>query len=99
MEIFDAERSRQAPLLIDFYTEWCGSCQTMLPILEKIQTKLGNTFSLLQINIDKHPQVAAQFNIRNVPTFILMKNGIECWRKVGLVSSKELERQIQYYQD
>lgn len=99
MKIFDAIENHEVPLLIDFYTDWCGSCQTMMPVLEKLQNKIGNTFTLFQINTDKHPQVAAQFNIRNVPTFILMKNGKELWRKAGLVSSKELEKQIQNCQD
>lgn len=99
MKIFKTVENPGIPVLIDFYTDWCGSCQTMLPVLEKLQNKLGSAFSLLQINTDKHSQIAAQFNIKNVPTFILMKNGKELWRKVGLVSRKELEKQIQNYQD
>lgn len=99
MKIFDAIKNHGAPLLMDFYTDWCGSCQTMVFVLEKLQTKIGNAFTLIQINTDKHPQVATQFNIRSVPTFILMKNGKELWRKAGLVSSKELEKLIQNCQD
>ena len=51
----------QEPLLVDFYADWCGPCQTLAPVLEKVVAELQGKVTLFKVNVDKHPQLAQQF--------------------------------------
>ena len=84
----------QEPLLVDFYADWCGPCQTLSPVLEKVVTELQGKVSLFKVNVDKHPQLAQQFAIRSIPHLMLFKRGKILWRKGGLLTSAELLKQL-----
>lgn len=85
---------QQKPVLLDFFAEWCATCQTMMPVLESVKKKLKENLHILEIDIDKNPTVASYYRVKGVPTFILFKKGKELWRRSGLISGKELEEQI-----
>ena len=86
------------PVLIDFYADWCGPCQTMAPVLVKVRQKMGNRISLVKINVDKNKAMASAQNIRSIPTLVLYKNGKAVWRKSGLATARDiiqaLEKQL-----
>lgn len=92
---FNEILSKDKPVLVDFYADWCGPCQTMEPILEEVISKNPKDIQLLKIDVDKHPMIAAVFQVRSVPTFVLFKEGKILWRKTGLVSQNELESLLQ----
>ena len=85
----------QEPLLVDFYTDWCGPCQTLAPVLDKVINDLQGKVTLFKVNVDKHPQLAQQFAIRSIPHLMLVKRGKILWRKGGLLTSAELLKQLQ----
>ena len=87
----------QEPLLVDFYADWCGPCQTLSPVLEKVVTELQGKVSLFKVNVDKHPQLAQQFAIRSIPHLMLFKRGKILWRKGGLLISAELMKQLKAF--
>jgi thioredoxin 1 len=88
----------QEPLLVDFYADWCGPCQTFTPpVLEKVVAELQGKVTLFKVNVDKHPQLAQQFAIRSIPHLILFKRGKILWRKGGLLSSAELLKQLKAF--
>jgi thioredoxin 1 len=80
----------QEPILVDFYADWCGPCQTMNPIIETVLAELEGKVKLLKINVDKHPQLSQQFGVRSIPHYILFKRGKILWRKGGLMTKKDL---------
>lgn len=80
----------QEPVLVDFYADWCGPCQTMNPIIETVLDELEGKIKLLKINVDKHPQLSQQFAVRSIPHYILFKRGKILWRKGGLITKKDL---------
>ena len=79
-----------AAILVDFYADWCGPCQTMHPILESAISELAGKIRLHKLNVDKHPQLAKQFGVRSIPHLILLKKGKILWRKGGLLTKREL---------
>ncbi len=69
------ERSRQVPVLVDFWAEWCGPCQMQMPVLGKLVEDYAGKFVLAKVNTDEQRQLATQHNIRSLPTMHLYKNG------------------------
>ena len=94
MSTFSEIINGEKPVLVDFYAEWCGPCKVMKPILKELKIKLGESTTILQIDVDKSPQTASYYQIQGVPTLILFKKGKPVWRQSGVVSMVELERVV-----
>jgi len=60
------------PAIIDFYADWCGPCKKVAPILEEMAAKYAGKVYIYKINIDKEPELAGLFGIRNIPTFLVV---------------------------
>ncbi|WP_435414234.1 thioredoxin [Polaribacter aestuariivivens] len=82
--------NREKPVLVDFFAEWCGPCQTMSPILKKVKDELGEKVSIIKIDVDKNQMLASKFKVQGVPTLILYKAGKQVWRQSGLVQKRDL---------
>ena len=78
------------PVLVDFFATWCGPCQMLAPILTEVKTNLGERISIIKIDVDKNQAVAAQYQVRGVPTMILFQNGKQLWRQSGVLSKEDL---------
>ncbi len=85
------------PVLVDFFASWCGPCKMMHPVMEQIHEKLGSKVRLLKVDIDKNPDLAAQYNVRSVPTLLIFKNGELKFRTVGAQSAATLEAELEKY--
>ena len=75
---FDQEvlqRSRQTPVLVDFWATWCAPCRTLTPVLEKLAAEYNGAFVLAKINADESQQLAMQCGVRNLPTVLLIDQG------------------------
>lgn len=83
------------PVLVDFYADWCGPCQTLSPIVQEVSKTLSGKIKVIKINVDKNKALAAQFNIRSIPTLILFKKGVPAWRKAGLLTKREMIKDIE----
>lgn len=80
----------EKPVLVDFFGTWCGPCQTLAPILEHVKVSLADSISIIKIDVDKNQNLAAQYQIRGVPTMILFQNGKQLWRQSGVLSREEI---------
>lgn len=69
------QRSLQVPVLVDFWATWCEPCKTLGPILEKLAAEYHGAFALAKVDVDKEQELAAAFQIRSVPTVMLVKDG------------------------
>lgn len=85
------------PVLVDFFATWCGPCKTMSPILEEVKHKLGDSATIVKIDVDKSPGTASSFQVQGVPTLILFKQGKVLWRQSGVVPAAQLERVMRQY--
>lgn len=87
--------NKDKPVLIDFFAEWCGPCKMMSPILKEVKDIIGDKASVIKIDVDKNQELAAQLQVRGVPTLILYKNGKQLWRQSGVVQKIDLIKLIE----
>ena len=73
MSNFDSIIKSEKPVLVDFFATWCGPCQTLAPILKQVKDSLGDRITIVKIDVDKNQQMAAQYQVRGVPTMILFQ--------------------------
>jgi len=68
-------KSKEVPVLVDFWAAWCGPCKTLGPILEKLAGEFAGGFLLAKVDVDKEQQLAGYFQVKSIPTVMLVKDG------------------------
>lgn len=77
-KVFDFVNSKEwafkgdKPVLVDFYTTWCGPCKRVAPVLEELQKEYGDKIQIYKVNTEKAPAVSAAFGIRSIPSFLFI---------------------------
>ena len=90
MSKFSELINKDTPVLVDFFATWCGPCKTLGPILKEVKDTLGDTVSIIKIDVDKNQPLASKYQVRGVPTMILFKNGKQVWRQSGVLQKNEI---------
>jgi len=84
----------EKPVLVDFHAEWCGPCKMMAPILKDVKAKLGDSVTIVKVDVDKNPGAASAYNIQGVPTLLLFRKGQIVWRQSGVVGEQQIRRAL-----
>jgi thioredoxin 1 len=87
--------SSDTPVLVDFWAEWCGPCKRVAPVLDELASEMDGKIRIAKLNVDENQQIAYQFQVQSIPTFILFKDGKMADRMMGAVPKSAFQSFIE----
>jgi putative thioredoxin len=88
-------RSRDVPILVDFWAEWCEPCKTLSPLLERLTDEADGAFELAKVDVDANQELSTQFMVQSIPTIVAIKNGKEVDRFTGALPEASIRTFIE----
>jgi thioredoxin 1 len=95
-ENFDQEITKSSkPVVLDVFATWCGPCQYMMPIFDELEKEHGATYTFAKLNVDESRDIAVQYGVTSIPTFIFIKNNVVQAKEMGYMKKEDLLKKIQ----
>ena len=85
------EETKSGVTLVDFFAEWCGPCRMMTPVLDEVEKELKGKATVAKLDIDHSSAIAAKFQVTSVPTLVLLKDGKEVDRLIGVRDAEAIK--------
>jgi thioredoxin 2 len=83
------------PVVVDLWAPWCGPCRMIAPLLESLASEWAGRVRIAKLNVDENPATASRFNARSIPLLVVIKDGREVDRIIGVQPREEIERRLQ----
>ncbi|QGY48010.1 thioredoxin [Maribellus comscasis] len=85
--------TRRGVVLVDFWAPWCGPCKIIAPVLNDIADSEDNV-TVAKVNVDQQQPLAKKFKVRNIPTLVVLKDGVEMHRFVGVKTKRAIMKEV-----
>jgi len=93
---FSAEVEASAlPVLLDLWAPWCGPCLLIAPVMEQLASEMAGRVRVAKMNVDENPLTASRFSVRSIPSLLVLRNGKEIDRIVGVQPKPEIVRRLE----
>jgi thioredoxin 2 len=83
------------PVLLDMWAPWCGPCRMIAPVLDGLAVELAGRVRIAKLNVDENPATSARFDIQSIPALLILKNGREIDRIVGVQPKSEIVHRLE----
>ncbi|MDM5211412.1 thioredoxin [Peribacillus sp. NJ4] len=81
-------------VLVDFWAPWCGPCKMIAPVLQELDTEIGDTAKIVKVDVDENQETAGKFGVMSIPTLIVLKDGEVVDKVVGFQPKEALAELI-----
>jgi thioredoxin 1 len=85
------------PIILDVHAIWCGPCQQMEPVLEELESEVGDKYKFAKLNVDEAREISIKYGVTSVPTFIFIKNNEVKGKETGYMGKDVLLEKIEEY--
>jgi len=83
------------PVLVDAWAAWCGPCRMIAPVIEELATEMAGRLKVAKLNVDENPSTATRFQLRSIPTLLIIKDGKEVDRIIGVQPKADIVRHLE----
>ena len=91
---FNELTKQGTPFVLDFYADWCGPCQSLLPTVEKLAEEYEGKVEILKVNVDEQRELAQKFKVKSIPALFFMKKNEIIDKLNGMVSEPILRKKV-----